>query len=415
MVLLLFFRIISTNNEFTLAIDIMKKILTLSFLLCTASVVAQQTPWKLHVIDNESRGADGVRLADVNGDGHLDLVTGWEEGGKVRLCLNPGPSKAKNKWKSVTVGNVKSPEDAVFVDLDRDGNVDVVSCCEGRTMSVFIHWAPKAKSDYLKESAWKTEAFPVLQKKARWMYAVPADMNGDGRVDLVIGAKGGKAELGWLEAPKNARSLKDWKWHAITPVGWVMSIRVLDLDEDGDLDVVVSDRKGPRRGCRWLENPGRGDAWKSHYIGAKGEGVMFLDLADLNKDGFQDVIVPTYGRRLYILDREGKAASWKSRQISYPQQCGTGKAIRVGDLNQDGKPDMVLTGRCGKGKHGIVWLSAPKWTIHTLSGPATKKTYKPDRIELVDLDGDGDLDVITSEERSLLGVIWYENPQRSPK
>src|SRR3954452_5850648 len=71
--------------------------------------------WARHAVDASSRGADGVRLADVNGDGLADIATGWEEGGRVRVCLNPGRSAAKRPWPAVTVGNVRSPEDAVLV------------------------------------------------------------------------------------------------------------------------------------------------------------------------------------------------------------------------------------------------------------------------------------------------------------
>ena len=52
-----------------------------------------------------------------------------------------------------------------------------------------------------------------------------------------------------------------------------------------------------------------------------------------------------------------------------------------------------------------------KWIPRGLSGPAGVKF---DRIELRDLDGDGDLDLITCEERDNLGVFWYENPAGKP-
>jgi hypothetical protein len=51
-----------------------------------------------------------------------------------------------------------------------------------------------------------------------------------------------------------------------------------------------------------------------------------------------------------------------------------------------------------------------RWTAHRLSGP---DGIKHDLVALVDLDGDGDLDAMTSEEVKDLGVIWYENPIRS--
>ena len=54
----------------------------------------------------------------------------------------------------------------------------------------------------------------------------------------------------------------------------------------------------------------------------------------------------------------------------------------------------------------------PGWEGHEISG---RKGVKFDRLELVDLDADGDLDVLTCEERDNLGVIWYENPTRTPQ
>src|SRR5262245_63756965 len=92
--------------------------------LATPYVTAQ--PWPRHAIDSSSRGADGVRLADVNGDRRLDISTGWEEGGVIRVYRNPGPAAVRDAWPAVTVGRVRSPEDAVFVDLDGDGAMDVV-------------------------------------------------------------------------------------------------------------------------------------------------------------------------------------------------------------------------------------------------------------------------------------------------
>jgi hypothetical protein len=55
-------------------------------------------------------------------------------------------------------------------------------------------------------------------------------------------------------------------------------------------------------------------------------------------------------------------------------------------------------------------VTSPDWLPHEISG--RKEGIKFDRIELLDLDADGDLDVITCEERDNLGVIWYENPTK---
>jgi hypothetical protein len=389
----------------------------------TASAFAAERniAWKRHTIDDSSTGADGVRMADVNGDGLLDITTGWEEGGTVCVYLNPGPAKAKAKWSAVTVGKVGSVEDAAFVDLDGDGAMDVVSSCEGNVRTMFVHWAPKDKTNYLDPTTWKTQPLPASQDQAQWMFCLPMQVDGKNGIDLVAGAKNKDGHIGWFEAPANARQLGDWRWHPFVEVGWIMSLVAADMDGDGDLDIVFSDRKGKNTGCFWLENPApRAEAaspWKIHPIGGQGREVMFLALADLDRDGLQDVIVATKPREVLFLRRKTyNGLVWESHSIAYSANTGNLKAVNVGDINLDGKSDIVFTCEgATNGKSGVMWLSyrtSPTdeiWDAHDISG---SDGTKHDLVQLVDLDGDGDVDVITCEESKNLGVFWYENPTR---
>ena len=394
-------------------------------LLIISSMGADRGPaWKLHVIDDSSTGADGVRLADVNGDKRLDITTGWEEGGKVRVYLNPGFDQAARKWPSVTVGEVDAVEDAVFVDLDADGATDVVSSCEGRIRTMFVHWAPKVAGDYMKAEAWRTEPIPVTESRAQWMFCLPLQVDGKNGIDLIAGAKGPGAELGWLEAPENPRKLNEWKWHPLCAVGWIMSIQAADMDGDGDSDIVATDRKGESSGCFWLENPGaisNGQAvWRRHDIGGLGREVMFMAQSDLDGDGLMDCAVATKPQEIQFFRRlKAGAESWEYRGILFPENTGTAKAVNAGDLDSDGKPDLVVTCEGAlEPKSGVFWLSSRTltaeaiWEPHEISGPTG---VKYDWVELIDLDGDGDLDVLTCEERSNLGVIWYENPAKNKR
>ena len=126
--------------------------------------------WRRHVIDNSSRGADGVRL--VAKADRLEVATGWEQGGQVRLCLHPGARDVRQTWPSVTVGTAGDVEDAVLVDLDGDGAQDVVSCSEGKTRSVNVHWAPKQSADRFDASRWTTETLPVSRDAMMWMLSL---------------------------------------------------------------------------------------------------------------------------------------------------------------------------------------------------------------------------------------------------
>src|SRR3954454_17978055 len=107
--------------------------------ILTGVASAAEAPWQRHAIETGMKGADGARLLDVNGDGQLDLVVGWEQSGVVAAYLNPGPAAATKPWPTVHFPGIKNVEDAVFVDLDGDGHVDVVSSCEGSTQTVYVH------------------------------------------------------------------------------------------------------------------------------------------------------------------------------------------------------------------------------------------------------------------------------------
>ena len=381
-------------------------------------------PWVRHVIDDSSRGADGVKLADVNGDGLLDVVTGWEEGGVTRIYCHPGHDGLGGRWPMVTVGQTPNVEDATFVDLDADGRIDVVTCCEGRTRTIFVHWAPQNKAIYFDESAWTTEPLEASENLMMWMFSIAVDVDGAGGVDLVAGGKGADAAIGWFESPENPRNLADWKWHPISPAGWVMSLGTWDVDSDGDADIVVTDRKGAMRGCRWLKNPGSEGAphhpWKNHYLGGRASEVMFMTLADLDGDGTEDPVCAVRGAGfLWLKRRRDDVLSWEPFEIPMPPGTGTGKAVEVADIDRDGRADLVFSCENAKGdKSGVMWLSPDgsnrAWTAHEISGPSG---IKFDRMELVDVDGDGDTDVMACEEsepvdgkRHGLGVFWYENP-----
>ena len=383
-------------------------------------------PWPIHVIDNGSRGADGVRLADVDGDGRMDITTGWEEGGITRVYLHPGNDKAAQPWPAVTVGKTPSVEDAVFVDLDADGHTDVVSCCEGGTRTMFVHWAPKDPQDYLDAKAWKTEPIAASKGAMMWMFCLPMQIDGRHGVDLVAGAKGGGAKIGWFEAPEAPRRLDQWRWHPICDAGWIMSLRADDVDRDGDLDVVTTDRRGELRGCRWLENPGsvgeQRQPWTNHFVGGRDHECMFMTMADLDADGADDMLVAARPDHLVLFQRrQGIAPSWQQTMLRLPENTGGSKGVAIGPIDADKQPDVVFSCEGASGtKSGVMWLSYDKspteqtWTAHALSGPVG---IKFDRIELLDIDSDGDLDVLCCEEsepvdgkRHGLGVFWYENP-----
>ena len=379
--------------------------------------VSADTPWAIHVIDGSLTGADGVKLKDINGDGYPDLASGFEEGNEVRVYLHPKYARVTQPWPAVTVGQVNGPEDAVFVDLDRNGIQDVVSCTQskdgGPTNAVFVHWAPSNPDRYLDSEAWTTEVIPASQGRS-WMFCEP--MVHGGAIRLVCGSKNRDAAIGYFTV--TGTSPANWPWVPLRTASWVMSIEISDMDGDGDKDILYSDRKGSNASVGWLENPDQpGVLWSDHCIDySLGEPdrmgrYMFLTKTDLDGDGLLDVVAAVRRRQIHWLRRlNGSGDSWSKTVINIPAGAGTAKSVAAGDIDGDGSADLVFSCEQADNRPGLMWLRGGpghNWAAHDIAGLLGRKF---DLVRLADLDGDGDLDVITSEERTIDAVVWYENP-----
>lgn len=403
----------------------MVRSLPLSLIMTALPLIAA---WPRHTIDDSLFGADGPRLADANGDGFPDIAVAWEQSGRSRVYLHPGVAgDPRQPWRYVEAGPAPDVEDAVFADLDADGKLDVLSCTD-RHQRVIAHFAPREA-----DGAWETREFPVaVVPDHPWMFGVGVDLSGDGLPDPLIGGKSSRsrvAKVGWLARPADdRRNLTGWTFHSIGEVGWTMTMQVHDFNADGRPDLLLSDRRPDAglQGLRWLENPGtQGGVWQNRFIGARNREVMFADLADLTGDAVPEVVVVTHDRRLFWYQRLSHEV-WRENEIAWPGESvgRIGKSVAVGDLNGDGRADLVVSTEGATGRVGVFRLSydksphEPEWRWDPVAGLGGEKF---DRAVLVDLDRDHDLDVLITEEADNndpgargLGIVWYENPGSGP-
>ncbi len=445
--------------------------------------------WPMHPIADRFRGANSLGPGDVNQDGLRDYVTNYEFDQRLVIALHPGPgANVMKMWPTVTAwmprtlknGNGVNPEHSALGDFDGDGNLDVVAA-QGWSRLTFwegggdpgirIVWGPPP-SRVRDEGAWSDGGvIPATASRGHLIYVVPFDVNGDGALDIVSGGRvrGDDHSRGgviWIEAPKNPderRDLSRWSVHAIDPDQFSAHGLVLtDIDADGDADIALAnadfDTPEDEEKILWYENPGPGsprqkDPWPIHVIYQGGEfhGKPQIAVADLDGDGLVDLLTST-DRDVYWFKKTGLApVSWQKIVIRKgPAAQWPSRPLKVADLDGDGRPDIVgmlvhEDGALPPDKAAAFWMEyegdapgADNWKTHVIKWGSGRTMLLPifgekwDQMDIIDVDGDGDLDLVANCEEwweddiefrffwdrrvdpQSVAVVWFENRMREP-
>jgi hypothetical protein len=307
--------------------------------------------WKRHavreveVIRGRYDGYSNLPI-DVNGDGWMDFVSVNYRSKKIAWIEHPG--SALGTWKEHVVATPGGMETGRLVDIDGDGQVDVLP--NGRQFAAWWELQPG-----------KGGAAP------RWTrHDLPADvighgigfgdLNGDGRGDVV-------GPEGWLEAPSDRKKGR-WVWRPEFKLHRDASVPILIFDVDGDKDNDVVWGRGHEYGLFWLEQTtsvgGEGRSWHRHAIDESWSQAHCLVRADLDGDGTDELIS---GKRYMAHDGKDPGAKdplvirryqydpkkkrWRQDTLSQGGRAGFGLDSKAVDLDKDGDVDLVVAGRSG--------------------------------------------------------------------
>lgn len=294
--------------------------------------------WTKHVIDAHGTFADDMQLVDVDGDGDLDIVVPEDSTKQVRWYENPRPrgNPATDPWKVHVIGgytqfHFEEAHDVEVADLNGDGKVDVVIANQKWEAPRPVSQPEQVVFFQNTPDSWT----PVVVSNTYGEGTCLADLNGDGRIDIV------KAGW-WLENPRDTIH-EPWRQHWFYH-GWPdrAGVTVADINQDGRPDVVLSSSDSPGR-LSWFEAPTdaiRG-AWKEHLIQDHVDYVHTFKVADMNLDGKPDVVFSEMQnsklKRVGFFLNLGKGASWKLQVVATTGSHN----IRVADVDHDGDFDII--------------------------------------------------------------------------
>jgi esterase/lipase len=281
---------------------------------------------------------------DVNGDGRTDLITANYRSRSIEWIEQADP--LGNEWRRHRVDSPGAMETGRLEDVDGDGRLDLVP--NGRDFAAW--W--EIVADQVGSVRWLRHDWPT---EAAGHGIGLGDINGDGRRDLVC-------PRGWFEAPADRRSGR-WRHHADFTLDADASIPILVVDVDGDGDQDLIWGRGHAVGIYWLEQVQRVEGsrvWRRHAIDTSWSQAHSLLWADLDGDGADELIA---GKRYLGHDGrdpgeydplvafgyrfDGQKRTWQRESIFEGVGAAFGLDPKAVDLDRDGDLDLILADRCG--------------------------------------------------------------------
>jgi len=286
-------------------------------------------------------------------------------------------------------------------DFNQDGLQDVMVMEGGKHAdhATFAWFEQDASGEWIRHEMLVTEKLDEFLGSARC-----ADLDGDGDMDLVLTSDHhavGPIRVFFFENPGGAMATGKWGQHLIATIDGYHAndMRIADMDVDGRLDIVIR-HKDPNSIRILFQNKPK-EEWSLQTLATDALGTEGFAIGQLDKGPGPDIAINGY----WFESIDPRLGKYKLREIDTDfTRVNPNTKEDIGDINGDGRNDIIISPAeaYNNGKdHVLAWYEAPKkvkrekanWVKHVIRGEYNNAHC----VKLVDIDNDGDLDVISGQ------------------
>jgi hypothetical protein len=370
-----------------------------------AAVGSSEIPFRKHTLDLGA--SETCAVADVNRDGKLDVISGenwYEQVPPTQKATEPQWIRHRFRDLAYSQPYIDNFSD-LSIDVNGDGYPDVVSCAIFGSPSLTWWENPRGGKEL-----WKMR---VIDTGYQVEFAFLVDILNTGKArDLLPEFGSVKNPLNWYELTGSGSGAR-WIKHQVSPRSYGHGIGAGDVNHDGRTDIITP--------SGWFEAPPdpRNGSWIFHPEFNLGQ-TGFIYTVDINRDGLPDLVCSAahdYGVFWYEqkISSSGER-SWIKHVID--DSWSQAHALTIVDLNGDGRPKLVTGKRYHAHPHdpganeplGLYWYEPiesggrMQWIRHIID--YSSRTGAGMEIPVVDIDGDGDLDIVVAGRS---GLFLFEN------
>ena len=354
------------------------------------NIDSQGTFGEQQIITTNALKAEAVFATDIDGDGDMDVLSASFDDNKIAWYKNIDGQGTFGSQQIITT-NAFCANSVFGSDIDGDGDMDVISSSYCGNEIVWFENIDGLGSFSTKQ---------IISSISNPLLIHLADIEGDGDMDVISISE--HSEYFWLENIDGLGTFSSKKFIDSASRG---PLSTSDIDGDGDLDLIsVSNGLG----LSWFENvDGQGTFGSPQVILQSIEAFESIFCDDINGDGYIDIVVSIFSDTrsdiVWFENTNGKGTFGLEQLISsYAKPTD----LFVIDINNDGNLDVLS---CSFSNNEIIWFKNTNGQgDFDEERLISQNAVEPKSIHSSDIDGDGDLDIVSCSYVDDK-VFWFEN------